>query len=351
MGIFNGQFSNVVEWEEFRDDVIFWKWHNREIKKSSRLIIRPGQDAIAIHNGKIEGIFTDEGNYEIESEIIPFLSSLKGFRFGFNSGLRLEVLFVNTKEFTVKWGTKNAINIPAPGLPGGMPIRSFGTFSFKIDDYITLIDKVAGVKESFTVDEVKERVMSVLDQVFMRSIVKEGKDMFNLQMNATAIGNSVREDLDMQLLKLGLTVTEFSIANFSYPEEIQTHINKSAAAGMVGNMDQYQRVATADAIGSGGAAGEAASGAMGMAMGMAMAGQMMNQQQQAPPVRQPAAVPPSTHHNGSVSCPSCGISLPAGAKFCPDCGAKAVAAKKFCAECGASISSDSKFCPECGTRG
>ena len=35
MGLFSNQFANVVEWEEYRDDVIFWKWTNREIKKDS----------------------------------------------------------------------------------------------------------------------------------------------------------------------------------------------------------------------------------------------------------------------------------------------------------------------------
>ena len=60
MGVFN-QLANVVEWEEFRDDVIFWKWSNKELKKSSRLVIRPGQDAIFLYNGRIEGIFTEEG--------------------------------------------------------------------------------------------------------------------------------------------------------------------------------------------------------------------------------------------------------------------------------------------------
>ena len=59
MGLFGNQFANVVEWEEYRDDVLFWKWSNREIKKGSRLIIRPGQDAIFLYNGKVEGIFTD----------------------------------------------------------------------------------------------------------------------------------------------------------------------------------------------------------------------------------------------------------------------------------------------------
>ena len=41
-------------------------------QKGSRLIIRPGQDAVFLNNGKIEGIFQDEGDYDIESEIIPF---------------------------------------------------------------------------------------------------------------------------------------------------------------------------------------------------------------------------------------------------------------------------------------
>ena len=155
MGLFGNQLLDVIEWNETRNDVLFWKWKNSEIKKNSRLIIRPGQDAIFMHNGKVEGIFTEEGNYEIETQIIPFLSTLKGFKFGFKSGLKAEVLFINTKEFQVKWGTKNPVNIPAPGMPGGMPIRAFGSFNVKIHDTMTVIDKIAGIKTQFTVDDIK----------------------------------------------------------------------------------------------------------------------------------------------------------------------------------------------------
>ena len=170
MGLFSSQFANVVEWQETRDDIIFWKWNNDEIKKGSRLVIRPGQDAIFMYNGKVEGVFESEGSFDIESEIIPFLSSLKGIKFGFNSGIRTEVLFINTKEFTVKWGTKNAISIPAPNLPGGMPIRAFGTFTCAVTDRDALIDKVAGIKQMYTVDDVKERVLAILDQLLMKGI-------------------------------------------------------------------------------------------------------------------------------------------------------------------------------------
>ena len=54
MAIFKGQLANVVEWEEWKEDMIFYKWSNKELKKGSRLIIRPGQDAIFMFNGKIE---------------------------------------------------------------------------------------------------------------------------------------------------------------------------------------------------------------------------------------------------------------------------------------------------------
>ena len=59
MGLFGGQFSSVVEWKEYSDDIIFWKFPSSEIKKGSRLIIRPGQDAIFMYNGRIEGIFRE----------------------------------------------------------------------------------------------------------------------------------------------------------------------------------------------------------------------------------------------------------------------------------------------------
>ena len=299
MGLFNNQFANVIEWNESRDDVIFWLWRNKEIKRGSRLVIRPGQDAIFLYNGKIEGIFKDEGNYEIESEIIPFLTTLKGFKFGFNSPLRAEVLFVNTKEFLIRWGTKSAINIPTPSLKGGLPIRSFGTFTVKVNDYLALIDRIAGVKQQFTVEDVKERVLSQLDQLLMRWISKEGKDLFNFQVNAYDIARGIKSDLDMELLKLGLTVTDFTISSFTYPENVEMMKQMTSMMTNTSTASQAQ---------------------------------------------------PST----TLSCHQCGHKLSPNVKFCPECGTKVQASPppstgyKFCPECGTQTTPDAKFCNECG---
>lgn len=332
MGLFNKQFANVVEWEEYRDDIIFWKWTNREIKKGSRLIVRPGQDAIFMYNGVMEGIFKEEGSFDIETDIIPFLSTLKGFKFGFNSGMRAEVLFVNTKEFTVKWGTKNPINIPAPSLPGGMPIRAFGTFSFKVGDYVTLIDKVAGVKQIYGVDDVKERVVSLVDQLLMKWIAKEGKDMFNLQASAFDISRGIKEDLDMQILKLGMTMTDFAISSFSYSEEVQRMQNKAASQAMVGDMNKYSQMAMVDSMGKGGHSSNIASDMMNVQMGMALGQQIMsnmgnmnNMNSANMNMGQPVQQASGAASNGSAPkfCPECGTPTN-GAKFCSNCGTKLV---------------------------
>ncbi len=320
MGILSGQFSNVVEWEEYREDVLFWKWTNKEIKKGSKLIIRPGQDAIFLFNGKIEGIFKDEGSFDIESEIIPFLSTLKGFKFGFNSGMRAEVLFINTKEVLVKWGTKNAITIPAAGLPGGMPIRAFGTFNCKVSDYLVLIDKIAGIKTQYTVGEVQERVVSMLDQLLMHWISKEGKDMFNLQANAMEISRGIESDLDMEMSKIGIGITSMTIQSFSYPEEIKKMQEKAAGQAMVGDMNKYQQVAMADGMGNG-KSGSVAGDMVGLQMGMAMGQQMVQQMQN----NMNNQTNQTMSGNGTAPkfCPECGTPTN-GAKFCSNCGAKLV---------------------------
>lgn len=321
MGLFSKQLSNVVEWKEFREDMIFWKWSNDEIKKGSILIIRPGQDAIFFSQGKIEGIFQDEGEYDIESKIIPFLSTLKGFKFGFNSGMRCEVLFVNTKSFQCKWGTKNAINIPAQGMPGGMPIRAFGTFDFKVADYVKLIDKIAGVKSEYVVADVQNRITTVIDQLLMKWISKEGKDMFNLQANSFDIGNGIKSDLDMQIIDTGISITAFNIQSFTYPEEVQKMINKNASQSMVGDVNRYTQMAMADSMSNGKSSGGSTAADMaGMMMGMQMANQMMNNmgtnqnvQNQNGQANQPVS--------GAKFCPNCGQKLN-GEKFCPNCGTK-----------------------------
>ena len=328
MGFLKNQFSNLVEWNENGAGVLFYKFQNQEIKKGSRLIIRPGQDAIFLYNGRVEGIFEDDGDYDIESEIIPFLTTLKSFKFGFNTPLRAEVLFINTKELLVKWGTKNAINLQAPGLPGGMPIRAFGTFNCRIVEHDTVIEKLAGIRQTYTVEDVKERIIASLDQLLMGWISKEGRDMFNLQADARSIAKGIESDLDMDMRKLGIGISDFTIESFSYPEEVKKMQEKAAAQSMVGDVGKYTQISAADGMAQGGKnGGGMAADMVGLQMGMAIGQQMVGQMnlggaaQQGVPAQGVPVQGAAPQGNG------------AGPKFCPNCGTPTTGSK-FCGNCG-----------------
>lgn len=322
MGFLKNQFSSVIEWNENGAGVLFYKFQNQEIKKGSRLIIHPGQDAIFLYNGRVEGIFAEDGDYDIESDIIPFLTTLKSFKFGFSTPLRAEVLFINTKELLVKGGTKNAINLPAPGLPGGMPIRAFGAFNCRVAAHDVLIEKLAGIRQTYTVADVKERIIASLDQLLMSWISKEGRDMFNLQADARNIAKGIEGELDSDMRTLGIAISGFTIESFSYPEEIRKMQEKAAAQSMVGDMNKYTQMAAADSMGKGGGGGAGmASDMVGLQMGMAIGQQMVNQmnmggQNGAPRMQgQPAA----QGGQGPKFCPNCGTPT-TGSKFCGNCG-------------------------------
>ncbi len=332
MGLFSNQFANVVEWEEWNEEMVFWKWTNREIKKGSRLIIRPGQDAIFLYNGKIDGVFTEDGDYDIESEIIPFLSTLKGIKFGFNSGMRAEVLFVNTKEFLMKWGTQNPILIPTPQLPGGMPIRANGTYTFRVSDYTSLIENVAGVKNSYGVSDLRNRINPFIDQLLMKWITTEGKDMFNLQANASLIAAGIRKDLSYEISDMGMEITGFQVMSFNYPKEVQEMVTKTASQSMIGDIGRYQQVSMTDGMASGSMnGGGVASDMMGMMMGMNVAGQMMKNMNET--MQQMGTMGAQGQNGGQSSvAPAASGTKP---NFCPNCGQK---------------TGEGNFCPNCGQK-
>ena len=323
MGFLKNQFSSVIEWNENGAGVLFYKFQNQEIKKGSRLIIRPGQDAIFLYNGRVEGIFEEDGDYDIESDIIPFLTTLKSFKFGFSTPLRAEVLFINTKELLVKWGTKNAINLPAPGLPGGMPIRAFGAFNCRVAAHDVLIEKLAGIRQTYTVGDVKERIIASLDQLLMSWISKEGRDMFNLQADARNIAKGIENELDADMRTLGIAISGFTIESFSYPEEIRKMQEKAAAQSMVGDMNKYTQMAAADSIGKGGSGTGMASDMVGLQMGMAIGQQMVNQMNMggvnAAGQGQQLGQPVGQGGQGPKFCPNCGTPT-TGSKFCGNCG-------------------------------
>ncbi|MCK4718503.1 MAG: zinc-ribbon domain-containing protein, partial [Thermoplasmata archaeon] len=154
-------------------------------------------------------------------------------------------------------------------------------------------------------------------------------------------------NLEPELKRYGLKVTNIAGLTFSLPEEVQEAIDKRGAMGALGvNYMQYQTGKALENMSNqeGGAGGFAGLG-VGMGAGYGMANTMSQSMQQ--PTQPPPQAAPQAQ--GSVFCPHCGVQVPAGAKFCPGCG-KPASAGNNCSKCGTKVPAGAKFCPDCGAQ-
>lgn len=345
-----GQGRDTIEWEEYNPDVLFYKWKNDEIKKGTKLIIRPGQKAVFFAGGQVEGVFEEPGTFDIETEIVPFLSSLKGFfSLRGDTGMRAEVYFVNAKELLLRWGTRQRIMIPSPEVPSGIPVGCNGNLIVVFRDYLRFITKVAGVRSTYTLGDISERIMGELGGIVAEAIL-DGEEsvginsMIALQRNNRKIARRLCEELDRELFDIGLGVEDVTILSINYPPEVQAMAEKVAAQSFVQDTGRYAAINMADGMSKPGGANVASMGAQ-FAVGAEMARQMADAFSQ--------------KENGKTSssganyiCSGCGKRFSEPCNFCNDCGKKVVSCQqqgdRFCPKCRKMVNGN--FCPDCGTK-
>ena len=130
MGLFDkirGEFIDIVEWTDDSPDTLVHRFerYNNEIKFGAKLVVREGQEAVFVDEGQLADVFPP-GTYTLETANIPILSTLQGWKHGFESPFKAEVYFVNVRQFTdQKWGTKNPIMLRDPEF-GPLRLRAHG---------------------------------------------------------------------------------------------------------------------------------------------------------------------------------------------------------------------------------
>lgn len=151
-------------------------------------------------------------------------------------------------------------------------MRANGIFVVKADKYGTMMEKLAGASDTYTVEDVRDRIMASLSGLVLKYTATSGDFMY-LQTHLTEISESIEKDLNADLALIGLNIADFKVSQVSYPDSVSKMIEKVAGQGMIGDMARYQQTAMADAMsgavnnGNASSAGTFASMAAGMAMG------------------------------------------------------------------------------------
>lgn len=294
-----GEFIDIIEWTDETTDTMVYRFerHGNEIKNGAQLTVRESQVAVFVDEGQIADIFPP-GMYTLETANLPILSTIKGWKYGFNSPFKAEVYFVNTKRFTdQKWGTKNPVMLRDQDF-GIVRIRAHGTYSMRVVDAGLFLKEVVGTNWEFTTDDITDQTRSFLVSGFSDALGEAKIPVLDLAAQYDEVGELLTEKIDPKFKEHGLELLNMVVENVTVPPEVEKAIDERSKMGALGDdMQKFTQMKTAESIETaaanpGGVGGIGAQMGAGMAMGQAMSNAMTPQAQPQAQPQQPAGSPP-----------------------------------------------------------
>jgi membrane protease subunit (stomatin/prohibitin family) len=247
---------------------------------------------VFILQGQLADVF-GPGTHTLVTQNLPILSTLAGWKYGFQSPFKAEVYFVSTRTFTDrKWGTQNPIMMRDPEF-GPVRVRAFGSFAIKVKDAGTFVKNIAGTEARFTTDEIEQQLRDMVVSRFADALGNNKMPVLDLAGNYDKVSRWASASIQPDFDAFGLQITNFIIDNISLPPEVEQAIDKRSSMGVIGNMQAYTQYESASAIRD---AANNPSGIAGAGAGLAAGFQMANQMGQA--MSAGAAPPPMPQSAG-----------------------------------------------------
>jgi membrane protease subunit (stomatin/prohibitin family) len=287
-----GEFVDVIEWLDDSRDTMVWRFprHDSAIKMGAQLTVRESQTAVFVNEGQIADVF-EPGRYRLETNNMPVLTTLQNWKHGFDSPFKVDVYFVNTRLFTdLKWGTQNPVMMRDAEF-GVVRLRAFGAYAARIVDPPRFLKELVGTDPRFRTEEVSDYLRQMIVSRLGPALAAAGVPAIDLVTRQTEIAATLAAALTAELEPVGVAIPTFLIENISLPPEVEQALDKRTQMGVLGDLDRYTQLQTANAIEDAatnpGGAGEGVGLGMGMAMGQRMAESLR-------PGQQPAPAPPAS---------------------------------------------------------
>jgi len=297
MGI-NRQLRSVIQWDDPNSSEIFVKFNDRgdEIKNASKLILQEGQGCIVTYQGKTESVLENSGIYDLKSENIPFLTSLKKLLTLREKSEHVVGIWFYRKAdiLNMRWGTRVPIAYADPIYTFPVQLSAFGNFSIKIIQPQWFYENIIAGEEAYTHDDLKEIFLSRITQPITNYLANAKFSYVDIDSNLNTIADAAKQETTSIFNNLGFDVLDFRIEGSRFDHDTLTRIGKISdvqaevkAAKLAGiNYTEHQQLqAMRDAANNeGGAAGMLVSASTGIGIG-GMMNQSMNENKDDPMVR------------------------------------------------------------------
>lgn len=297
-----GELIDIIEWIEEDDNMIACRFerYGNEIKNGAQLTVREGQIAIFVNEGELADIFYP-GMYELHTENLPILSTLKGWKYGFSSPYKAEVCFLSTRIITgFGWGTPTPFRIRDPEF-GILEITARGHFSFHVIDPAKFLRNVVGTEGEFTKQEIQNRLRKKFVTEAISAIAETGKSFYDMAGHYDDISQDIRHRVELTFVdQYGISLDDTSVQSIDLTEKsaqkVEARDELMFTDSRIGNYERQARADSMKLLAQNPGPGGLAAGGMGLGMGLAVANQMggaMNPMAGGqPPMPGPGAPPP-----------------------------------------------------------
>jgi membrane protease subunit (stomatin/prohibitin family) len=291
------QFIEIIEWLDESGDSLVYRFpvYNQEIKMGAQLTVRENQTAVFVNEGKAADLFTP-GRYQLSTQNIPILTTLRGWKYGFESPFKAEVYFFNMRIFPdLKWGTANPVMMRDAEF-GMIRLRAFGTYAMRINDPKIFFNTIVGTRGLTTSDEIIGQLRSTILSRLSDAIAEAKIPALDLASKYDELSAFAKEKIATDFGEFGMELSRFFVENISLPEEVEAAIDQRTKLGVLGDrLGQYTQMQAAESIKVAAAnPGGIAGAGVGLGAGVAIGG-MMGQAMQAgvqPPPAPGASTPP-----------------------------------------------------------
>ena len=274
-----GELIDIIQWLDDSSNTLVYRFErmNNEIKYGAKLTVREGQMAVFINEGQLADVFKP-GMHTLTTQNMPVLSTLKGWKYGFESPFKAEVYFVNTRKFTdLKWGTPGPATMRDSEF-GIVRATAFGIYTIRISDPGIFIKDISGTEGRFTTDSIQENLRGKIGLRIKEVMPELGLSIIDMEAKVSVIGQMLRDRIQPDFAAMGLELVEVQVQDIGLPEEVEKAIDKRGAIAAVGNLQAYTQYETASSIHDAATTPNSAAGAgMGLGAGFAMGGNMVGQ--------------------------------------------------------------------------
>jgi len=265
------ELIEIIEWTDDSRDTLSYRWpdDDRQIKNGAQLIVRESQMVQFVAAGQYADLF-GPGKHTLSTQNIPILSTIMGWKYGFESPFKCDVYYLNTRLFTGnKWGTANPVMMRDADF-GVVRLRAFGTYDFRIVDPPKFLKEVAGTDQNFRLDEFADTMRSRIVSVFTEALAAASVPALDVASRYSELGEALLPLINPAMTgKYGIEITSFVLENLSVPPDVEKAIDARSSMGVVGNLNEYVKFQMGSAMGEGGDASAAVPAQMAMGFGIA----------------------------------------------------------------------------------